>query len=101
MIINRNNLWIGLAIGLLIPFVGYAFLLVLYEQIETWGVGSTTGFSPTFRERTLAVIAICLNLIPVNRFRRRGLNETMRGIIFATMLYVLVWVIYFSNALFN
>ena len=100
MIFDKNNIWIGLLIGLLIPFLGYALLLVLYEQLEAAGLSTTTGFSDSFRERTLAVIAICLNIIPVNIFRKRRLTDSMRGVIFAIMLYVLVWVIYFSSSLF-
>lgn len=100
MIFDRNNIWIGLGIGLLIPFIGYALLLVLYEQLETAGIGSSTGFSPDFRQRTLAVIAICLNIFPVNRFRRYRMTESMRGVVFATTAYVLLWVVYFANSLF-
>lgn len=100
MIFDRNNLLIGLAAGLVLPFIGYALLILLFEQIEAAGLASSVGFSPTFRTRTLAVIAICLNLIPVNIFRRRRLTESMRGVVFATTFYVLVWVIYFSSSIF-
>jgi hypothetical protein len=100
MIFDRNNIWIGLATGLLIPFIGYALLLALYEQLEAAGIGSSTGFSPDFRQRTIAVIAICLNVFPVNRFRRRRMTESMRGVVFATTAYVLLWVLYFANSLF-
>lgn len=100
MIFDKDNIWIGLGIGLLIPFVGYALLLLLYEQLESVGVGSSTGFSPDFRQRTIAVIAICLNVFPVNRFRRRRMTDSMRGVVFATTAYVLLWVVYFANSLF-
>jgi len=100
MIFNKNNIWIGLAVGLVLPFVGYALLLLLYEQLETTGFGSSSGFSPNFRERTLAVIAICANVFPVNRFRRQRMTASMRGVVFATTFYVFFWVIYFSNSLF-
>ena len=101
MILNKDNLWIGLAVGLLVPFVGYALLLVAYEQLEAMAFASDSWFSPNFRERTLAVIAICLNIIFMNRFRRRRMTESMRGVVFATMLYVFIWVVYFSGTLFQ
>lgn len=100
MILNKNNLWIGLGIGLVLPFIGYALLLTLYEQLEATGFGTSIGFSPHFRQRTLAVIAICLNIIPLNRFQRRRMTESMRGVVMATTLYVFLWVIYFSSSIF-
>ncbi|MDX1941624.1 MAG: hypothetical protein SFU99_13785 [Saprospiraceae bacterium] len=96
----QNKLWIGLLIGLLLPFVGYALLLTIYDQMDAMGWTSNIGFSPNFRARTLGVIAICLNLIPLNIFQRRRFGETVRGIAVMTVLYAIGWVIYFGNTFF-
>lgn len=97
----QNKLWIGLLIGLLLPFVGYALLLTVYDQLDAMGWTSSIGFSANFRVRTLGVIAICLNLIPLNIFQRRRFGETMRGIALMTVLYAIGWVLYFGNAFFK
>lgn len=99
MIWEKNNLWLGLVIGLLLPFVGYALLLTLFEQLEAWGLLSSTGFSPTFRQRTLTIVALCLNIFPFNAFARRRGTNTMRGIAIATVLYAVGWVVYFAQQL--
>ncbi len=97
----QNKLWIGLLIGLLLPFVGYALLLTVYDQLDAMGWTSSIGFSANFRVRTLGVIAICLNLIPLNIFQRRRFGETVRGIAVMTVLYAIGWVLYFGNAFFK
>ena len=96
----QNKLWIGLLIGLLIPFVAYALLLMAYDYLDAMGWTSCTGFSDNFRQRTLGVVAICMNLIPLNILQRRRFNEAVRGLSVITVLYAIGWVIYFGGNLF-
>lgn len=97
---NRNAIWVGVVLGLAIPFVGYALLLTIFEQVEAWGWLNPDGFSPLFRQRTLSIIAICLNLIPFNWYSKRKYTESMRGVVFPTTAYVIGWIIYFGKYLF-
>jgi len=101
MIFNQNKLWVGVLFGLAVPFVGYAILLIIYEQLDAMGATSSVGFSENFRERTLGVIAICLNLIPINIFQRKRFGETVRGLAIVTVLYAIGWVIYYGSSFFN
>ncbi len=91
----QNKFWLGGLIGLIVPFVGYALLLTIYDQLDNLGWTSSVGFSQNFRVRTLAVIAICLNLIPLNIFQRRRFQELVRGIAVATVLYAVAWAVYY------
>ena len=50
-----------------------------------------------FRERTTGIIAICCNMIPINAFQKRRFTHSMRGVVLATVLYVIVWVVYFGK----
>lgn len=93
---NRNALWFGLVVGLVLPFVGYAVLLMIYDGLESSGLLSGEGFSENFRQRTLGIVAICLNLIPLNFFQKRRFTQSMRGLVLATFLYAVVWFIYFG-----
>lgn len=96
---NRDNLLSGLLIGLLVPFVGYALLLVIYEQLEAAGALSSSGFTVNFRQRTVALVAICLNLIPLSYFQRRYMNRSLRGLVLATLVLGLIWFWYYGRQL--
>lgn len=97
---ERDNLWIGLIIGLVVPFVGFAVLLAVVEQLEALGIMEDEGFSGSFRQRTNSVVAICLNIITVNLFQRNKATNSVRGIVLATITLVAIWVFYFFNILF-
>lgn len=94
-----KQLLIGLAIGTLLPFVGYAIILEIYNQLTAGGLMNSTGFSQTFRQRTIALLAICTNLVPFIYFNRKGHFNGMRGVVIPTVVYVLVWVVYFRESI--
>ncbi len=94
-----NSFLIGLLAGLVVPFVGYAILISVYEYLDGAGFLNGEGFSLGFRQRTLVVIAICLNLIPLQIFQRRRANQSIRGLVATTLGLVITWVIYYSSQL--
>lgn len=98
---QKNAIWVGLLLGLALPLVGYALLLTIFEQLEMTGILSREGFSPKFRERTLSIVAICINVFVLNYYmRRRFFMQTMRGIVIATVICVGIWVVNFWKYLF-
>ena len=98
---EKDNFWIGLAVGVAVPFVGYALLLTVFEQLESAGILSPEGFSVNFRQRTLGIVAICLNIISVNLFQRNKATNSVRAVATATIVYVFVWLIIFGKDLFS
>ncbi len=94
--LNRNRLWIGLLIGFLLPTLIFGFLYQIFSLLETRGAASSTGFSENFRERTLAIVAIALNLWPMNLYLRRRWDASMRGVVIATAILALLWVVRFG-----
>lgn len=94
---QKNNLLYGLLIGLLLPAIGFAVIYFGYSVLENSGIVSERGFSPFFRERTSAVVAICLNLLPLNKFMKQRATQSMRGIVLSTIVLVAAWVIYFGK----
>ena len=94
---GANTILLGVVIGLIVPFVGYAILLSIYDWMDAQGYISDVGMSPSFRERTLALLALCFNLIPFIIFNRQWQAQSMRGLIFPTILYAILWVIFFSQ----
>jgi len=43
--INRNSFWIAFVAAVLLPFVGYAIILSIYEQMESIGWVSPIGLA--------------------------------------------------------
>jgi hypothetical protein len=89
---KRDTLLIGLLVGLCVPFIGYAILLMLDEQLtasEVQGYGFL-GFS----QRFLMLFAICLNLIPFQVFKRNYEDKALRGVVSATLIYCIAWAIF-------
>jgi hypothetical protein len=98
--LNRNALWIGLLLGILVPTLTYTILLQVFTLLEIKGAASSTGFSPNFRERTLGIVALASNLFLLNIYRRRRWEQTMRGIVVATTLLALAWLYVYGLKLF-
>ncbi len=98
--LNRNELWAGLLFGLLLPAIGYLLLYNLFGLLEARGAASGEGFSANFRERTLAIVALALNLIPLNIYRRRRWDLSMRGVVIATAILAFIWLFRFGVYLF-
>ncbi len=97
--LNKDSIIIGIIVGLVLPFVGFALLLEVYDQLANNGIISDIGLSEDFRKRTIALLALCLNLIPFIIYNRKWFYNTMRGIVFPTVLYAALWFIYFGSKL--
>ena len=85
--------------GLVIPFVGYALLLTVYEQLAAWNFISSEGLTQNFRIRTIGLLAICLNIIPFQIFKNRYYFDLLRGVVLATFLCAALWFIKYGRTL--
>lgn len=93
---EKDSLIIGLLLGVFIPFVGYALVLEIYDQLDAADVISGFG-SGSFRRRTSALLGLCLNLIPFAIFNRKRFFYSMRGIMIPTIIYAGMWFFYFGS----
>jgi len=98
--IQRDELWVGLLYGILLPAAGFLVLFNLFSLLEIKGAASGAGFSENFRERTLAIVAIALNLFLLSRFRKLRWERAMRGVVIATALLAFVWLFLYGVKLF-
>lgn len=96
-----NKLWIGIIFGLLIPFVLYAVLLSVSDFIAGSDYAIEKGMILGFRKRTLALLAILGNIIPMQIFYNKRIDNGMRGIVFPTILYSGLWIYWFGHELFT
>jgi hypothetical protein len=90
-ILDRNNFWFGIALGLCLPIVSYGILLTIVDFADEQLLPPDVFISAGFRDRTLSVIAICSNLIPFHLYQKRYAYNTMRGMVFPTVLFVGIW----------
>jgi hypothetical protein len=95
---QRNSLPLGLAIGILLPLAGFGILYLLYQGLDMLGVVSSEGLSHNFRLRTIGIVAIALNALPMNRAFKKRLTQTMRGITIATFVFVVIWLVFFGRS---
>ena len=94
--VKKDSVWLGIGIGLLVPALIYALLITIYTLLDSMGIFSDVGFAEDFRIRTLALFAICGNLIMMQRFRNAYRHDTIRGILIASMMLVVLWFILFG-----
>ncbi len=97
---QKNEIWVGLLVGLLLPTMGYILLYEIFNLLESRGAASGAGFSVNFRERTVGIVAIALNVIPLNLYQKRRWELSMRGVVIATSLLAVVWVVVYGLKLF-
>lgn len=96
MISKYDNIIVGLLTALAVSFVAYALLL----QAEEWISAAYPSFTE-FNDRSIALLAICLNVLPMNYFRRRYHNKSLRGLVIGTVLMAGVWFFYYGKDILN
>ena len=98
---NKDTIAIGLALGAVAPVIGYMItegvfdLLVNFHLVSEGGEGLLSS-----RTRTIALIAICFNLVPFNYAKNRRYDNMMRGIVFPTLIYIAYWLYTYAGVLF-
>ncbi|WP_116126942.1 hypothetical protein [Lewinella sp. IMCC34183] len=96
MIPRNDHLWIGLAVSIFVSVVAY----FLFLQLGTWFTASA-GREISFRPRTLALVAICINVLPMNVFRRTYRTRSLKGLVIGVMLLAGAWFFYYGRELLN
>ena len=94
MLPKNDHLLLGLLVGLVLPVVAYALLLQLGDYFS-----NAAGRPVYFKARTLALVALCLNIIPMNVFRRSYRNRSLRGLVTATVALAVVWFFWYGRGL--
>lgn len=84
--LKRDNIWIGLLAGLILP--GIATLLVLFLQ---------DAVAVLKRVDLLYIGCIALNLISVRYLFRHRLENTARGVVAATFVCAMIFFFYKVN----
>jgi hypothetical protein len=97
---NYNNIFIGMAVGAALPFVGYACFLMLNDTLIAQKIATAQGNTfDGFSLRFLMAIAICLNIFPMRYFSTMRWDEALRGMTFPVIGWVGVWMYFHGLAL--
>ena len=88
--LNKDNVWIGLLVGLAVPFAAYGIFIMVFEQLDVAGI-THGGLGNDYRARMIGLLAIAANIIPINIYRKNYHDNSMRGIVLATSAYVALW----------
>lgn len=99
--LRKDAFILGFIVALIVPVVAYGLLLTIYDFLDAQHIISDAGMAGDFRTRTLGLFAICCNLIPLTIYRRMHNDNTMRGMVFPTMLYVGAWFYFYGRHLVN
>jgi hypothetical protein len=82
-IFKRNNLNIGIGLGIFLPLIVFG---VLYGVIQ---------LGLPLKLRTIALIALCCNGLMVRPFRRNRSGDSIRGIAMTTVGLAALWIFTF------
>lgn len=92
----KDSIIVGILFGLLTPVFGYYLIEALFDLYAV-----AMNEPPTeWRVKTLSVMALCMNLIPFHLFRIKYYDKALRGVVFPTIFYVVIWVFYFWDSIF-
>ena len=94
---EKNSIPLGLFLGILLPLAGFGLLYGIFGLLEELGWVSDIGFRPKFRERTIGIIAIALNVFLLNFYQKRRYTDTIRGIVIMTTIWVVLWLVLFGK----
>jgi hypothetical protein len=97
---KRNRIVVGALLGLVLPVLLFTILYQLFNLMEQGGAASGRGLSANFRERTLAIVAIALNLVLLNQFQKRRWDKALRGVVVATGVLAIAWVVRYGLQMF-
>jgi len=93
---EKNKIWVGILVGLLVPFIGLAVLELLLEQLDELVFQQARNrLSESFKDRTLYLIAIIFNIIPFQLYNKQKKILSMRGLVIATTIYAIAWMVLF------
>lgn len=98
---SNDNIFLGLAVGAIVPILGFIVTETIFAVLTDMNLMEEAGTGVySKRYRTMALIALCFNLIPFNIAKKKRWDNIMRGIVFPTLIYVGFWIYKYHTALF-
>ena len=99
--LREDNLVIGFAIGVIVPVLAYLAIDLAFDGLAAVGVANDRGVAYGFRPRTLALVAVCCNVLPFRYYNGLRNDASTRGVFLATGIYAVAWLVIYGRALLN
>lgn len=93
----KDNIITGIVVGLITPLAAWFIVKFGFDILANLNTRSEFGSAPTWRPRTLALIALCFNIIPFQIAKVKRWDKTLRGIVFPVIVYAAIWFLYFKG----
>ncbi len=90
----RDRFIYGFLWGILLPTIGFAALYFINDLIDRKSILGANFYG--FKDSTVALTAICFNLIPTYFANRRYMDNFIRGIMIPTVIASFAWFFYFD-----
>lgn len=98
---QKDSILTGFLLGAITPVFGYLIISGLFDVLTQFGLMEEVSMSTAGRRyRTMLLLSICTSLIPFQLAKRNRWDNTLRGIVFPTIVYVGFWVYKFYGSLF-
>lgn len=98
---QKDSILTGFVLGAIVPVFGYFLITGLFDTLTQFNLMDEVSASTAGRRyRTILLFSICTNLIPFQISKSNRWDETLRGIVFPTIIYVAFWLYKFYNGLF-
>lgn len=102
MRIEKGNTFTAFFMGIFLPCAGFFIVQWLFGLAESQGlIDAASSSIGSRRFRTICLISICLNILPMQVFQRRREGNSIRGLSIATVLLAGIWIFYFYDTLFS
>lgn len=86
---KKDKAWFGFLLGILFPVLGFVFFTELNEFVKGRWLPSYSGFSTKF----IFIMSVMSNLLPFSVARKNRLDYQLQGIVGATMLLAILFMI--------
>lgn len=97
---KKNNLLLGIGLGIAIPIIIGAFMMIILEEVIKLGNGPGSE-NPVIRARTVYLIGICANLLLVSYYKKLKYDLSLRGVAIATSIMGILWLLRYGKELIN
>jgi hypothetical protein len=101
MFYDKDNVFISLLIGLALPIIAYATLLVGMETYDTYGGMTQIKLVEAIKPRTLQIVSLCINVFMMRWYQRKRYDNSMRGIFIAIGIYAVIWIVKNGSEIFS
>lgn len=89
---NNDTIWIGFAVGAILPVLGYLAITEIFGLLTTMGIMDHVSMSTGGqRSRTTLLLAIAVNILPTQYYVKKRSNYAIRGVVLATLIYAGFW----------